>query len=185
MNTYYDEAYSITIARPGPYVWSCFTIELSLLPLFWSCFTIEKNNAGHALKFEQDLAEIITLNMEKISEIKEFDWLNVCHSVPATQSSSTQSSSPANFRKQEWFSLCDSVMALLLSRHCLSFIKEILCWQEWKWAILIFSTIVFFIICLLIIDFENFGLLWSPVLYRVTFLKLFPKIFWLVKVFLE
>ena len=73
MNTYYDEAYSITIARPGPYVWSCFTIELSLLPLFWSCFTIEKNNAGHALKFEQDLAEIITLNMEKISEIKEFD----------------------------------------------------------------------------------------------------------------
>ena len=60
---------SITIAGPAPYVWSCFTIELSLVPLFCSCFTIERNNAGPALRFEQDLAAIIVLNIEHVSGI--------------------------------------------------------------------------------------------------------------------
>ena len=57
-------------------VWPCFTVELSLVPLFWSCFTIEKSNATPANKFEQELVIMIILNMDKIPGIKQFDWLN-------------------------------------------------------------------------------------------------------------
>ena len=83
-------------ARPEPYVWSCFAIALSLVPLFWFCFTIEKNNTSPALKFDQDLAAIIILSPEKYQGRKQFDWLNFSYKVL------TEFSSPAHFRKQDW-----------------------------------------------------------------------------------
>ena len=69
----------ITIA---PYVSSCLTIVISLVALFWFYFTIEKSNATPALGLQRDSVIIIILVMEKISGIKQFDWLNVGHRLP-------------------------------------------------------------------------------------------------------